>query len=771
MTKTTGFIRAFMAAASLALAVAPAFADGKMPLYKNPDAPVEERVADLLSRMTPEEKAGQLCCPMGWESCAKDADGAVRLTEYFTGIAGDVPPGAVWAVLRADPWTQRTLDNGLWPRDAVRAVNLMQEYMMTRTRLGIPLLIAEECAHGLMAIGATTYPTGLLQASCWNPQLLREMGQAIGDEAGALGASLCFGPVMDVACDPRWSRMEEGFGEDPFLSGKCGAAVVAGMCSRGVVPVLKHFAGYGASRGGHNGAPVDMGRAGMLNGQLPQFREAAGAGQVAVMTSYNSVDGVPSTCNKWLLDEVLRGSWGFGGMVMSDLFSIDGIAGAGVAADRKDAAVKALEAGVDMDLGAACYPRLAEALREGLVTQAQLDSAVARVLRLKFRLGLFENPYFTEIETPVRDEHRRIALEIVRQGTVLLKNDGVLPLSAAPGRVAVVGPDAGVANNQLGDYTAPQPEGKVVTVAEAIARRLPEGMTRYVRGCAVRDTSATDLEAVAEAVRWADVTVVVVGGSSARDAGTSFEQTGAAGASAAVSDMDCGEGFDRATLGLLGDQQRLLECVAEQGKPFVVIYVQGRPLDMEFASERADALLTAWYPGEMGGEGIADVLFGVCDASGRLPVAVPRSAGQLPMAYGMPTGDYMDMPGGPLYPFGYGLSYTEFAYSGMKVDADGMGLECVVTNTGRRSGIEVVQLYVGDPVAQISRSKLMLRGFERVELKPGESRKVRFSLEWDDLEYSTADGRTVREGGEYVYCIGSSSADIRLKATALVKEP
>lgn len=747
--------------------------DTGVPVYRDAEAPVEDRVEDLLSRMTLEEKVGQLCCPMGWESYSKTDDG-IHLTDYFYGQMSPVPVGSMWAVLRADPWTGKTLDSGVSPDEAAVLLNMMQKYAVEETRLGIPLLFAEECAHGVMSVGTTVFPTGLLQASAWNPDLLEKMGEAVAAEARSMGANIGYGPVTDVAVDPRWSRMEEGFGEDSYLAGKCGTAVAKGMYEGGLIPVLKHFAAYGAPSGGHNGAEASIGRTELLNFFLPPFRDVVSAVPAAVMTSYNSIDGIPSTCNAWLLKDILREDWGFGGVVFSDLFSIDGLVGAGVAADRTDVAVKAISAGTDIDLGAASYPCLVEAVREGRIQEDVVDEAVSRVLGLKFSLGLFENPYVRENASDYvcsEKGHRDIALEIVRQGTVLLKNDGILPLGKNVGRIAVIGPNADRPYNMLGDYTAPQPDGSVSTVAGALAARMPEGSVRYVRGCAIRDTSVTDMEAVREAVDWADISVLVVGGSSARNSGTEYAETGAADGGDVSSDMDCGEGYDRATLDLLGDQSRLLECVASSGKPFVVIYIQGRPLDMNFVAANANALLTAWYPGEMGGEGIADVLFGVCDASGRLPVSVPRNVGQIPVTYRHSHRDYMDMQGSPLYPFGYGLSYTSFEYSDISVDADRMTVSCTVKNTGDRRGTEVVQLYIGDPVASVSRPEKMLRGFRRIELEPGESAEAVFTLDWDDLGFYGDGSAFLKEGGVYNIMIGSSSEDIRLSAELETEAP
>lgn len=765
-------------------------AQGATPVYRQASAPVEARVADLLERMTLEEKAGQLLCPMGWEMYERLPDGTVVASEKFKQQnRGGMPVGSYWATLRADPWTQKTLENGLNPAHGAEALNALQRFAQDSTRLGIPILFAEECPHGHMAIGATVYPTGLAMASTWNPDLIRRVGEEIALEGRSTGAGVGYGPVLDIAREPRWSRMEETFGEDPWLGGVMGAAMVEGMQGkrgasmadgRHLYSTLKHFAAYGVPEGGHNGAEASVGPIRLRSELLEPFRHAVRAGAASVMSSYNSVDGIPCTANRELLTGLLRDAWGFDGAIYSDLFSIDGLVGR-TAVNRTEAGAQALRAGVDMDLGGSCYgSRIIEALHQGLVTETEIDTAVARILLLKFELGLFDHPY-SDPAGAVRNvgsaSHRATAREVARQGIVLLKNDGLLPLDRKRvRRIAVIGPNADEQYNQLGDYTAPQSEDKVTTVLEGIRAAAPDSEVVYVKGCAVRDTTLTDIPAAVAAASDADVVVLVVGGSSARDFRTSYADTGAAKTDPAhISDMDCGEGYDRSTLKPLGDQLRLMEAIYDTGKPVVTVYIQGRTLDMNLAAERSGALLTAWYPGEEGGSAVADVIFGDFNPSGRLPVSIPRSVGQLPVYYSRMGGgqDYMDGSGEPLYGFGCGLSYTTFEYSDLSVlpapDGKGCNVRCRVTNTGGRAGAEVVQLYVRDVVASVSQPPLLLKGFRRIELKPGESREVTFALGPDELAIYNAGLQRVTEPGLFRIMVGPSSADLPLQGEFLLK--
>ncbi len=786
------------------------------PVYKQASRPIEERVADILKRMTVEEKIAQLRCPLGWEMYNKTSQKSVEPSEKFKKMMDQAPIGSYWAVLRADPWTQKTLETGLYPELAAKAINSLQKYAVEKTRLGIPILFAEETPHGHMAIGTTVYPTGLCCASTWNPELMHRMGEAMGTEVRSQGGNVGYGPVLDVAREPRWSRMEEGFGEDPWLAGVLGPAIVQGMQGNAadgkhVFATLKHLAAYGVPEGGHNGGSVWAGERLLRSQLLLPFERAVKSGAATVMTSYNHVDGVPCTGNKKLLTDILRGEWGFKGFTYSDLFSVELIHGLGAANDNAQAASIALKAGLDMDLGGEAFGNnLKNELEKGAISEADIDRAVANVLRLKFEQGLFENPYVdpkTAKQTCRSEEHKAIAEQVAEEGTVLLKNNGALPLSHSLKRIAVIGPNADTPYNQLGDYTAPQAREAIHTVLDGI-KAVAGDKTEvvYAKGCAVRDTTTADIPAAVKAAESADAVVLVVGGSSARDFRTKYISTGAAIASKEVLDMDCGEGFDRSTLDLLGKQEELIDAMAQvtrrTNKPLIIVYIEGRTLLMNNAAEKADALLTAWYPGEQGGNAIAKIIFGDKNPSGRLPVSIPRSVGQLPVYYSQgKTRDYMDMESAPLYPFGYGLTYTKFDYSNMTIEklADpsdaaapankpqvaevngqteamesSTGLlmaaspafakvKVTVKNTGTRDGSEVVQLYIHDRAASYAQPALQLRAFEKVSLKAGESRTVEFTLGFDELSIIGADMKRVLEKGDFDIMVGASSQDIRQK--------
>ena len=740
--------------------------------YQDANLPIEQRVEDLISRMTLEEKAGQIVCLMGWDSYQINGKKVV-VSEKFRHEVDSLHVGMYWAVFRADPWTRKTIANGLNPTLAAQAANAMQRYAIEKTRLGIPIFLAEEAPHGHMAIGATVFPTGLGMAATWSRETMRQMGDIIGKEVRSQGGHISYGPVLDLAREPRWSRVEETLGEDPFLSGEMGAAVVWGLgggdlaLPHSTIATLKHFIAYGASEGGQNGDRSIVGPRELKQVFLPPFRRVLDAGALSVMTSYNSLDGIPCTSNHELLTAVLRNNWVFNrGIVVSDLFSIDGLRGTHrTATSLQDAAIQALSAGVDVDLGGNCYVRLADAVREGKVSEETLNQAVRRVLRLKFEMGLFEHPYVDE-KTAGKLVNNAEAVATARHAAqksiTLLKNNGILPLSKDL-KVAIVGPNADNVYNMLGDYTAPQPDGKVITVYNGIKAMIGEANCCYVKGCAIRDTVDCDIAAAAAIASSADVIVAVVGGSSARDFKTSYEDTGAASAEQQnISDMECGEGFDRATLDLLGRQNELLQALKKTGKPLVVVYIEGRPLNKNWADANADALLTAYYPGEQGGNAIADVLFGDYNPAGRLPVSVPRHVGQLPVYYNQPrpvAHDYVEMSAKPLYPFGYGLSYTSFEYSDLSITAGQVSFK--VTNTGSRKGDEVVQLYVSNTGASVVQPERQLIGFERVTLDAGESRVFSFNILPVDLAIVNDKMQWAVEG-EFTLLVGSSSEDIRL---------
>lgn len=709
--------------------------------YRDAHLPVDLRVSDLLGRMTLDEKLGQLQCLMGWDSYERHDDNTITTTAAFRQQIQERHIGMYWAVMRADPWTRKTFNNGLNPALAAEAANQMQHYAVDSTRLGIPLLLAEEAPHGHMAIGATVFPTGLGMAATWSPALMQRVGQVIGREVRLQGAHISYGPVLDLALDPRWSRVEETMGEDPCLSGTLASAMIRGLgggdlsLPHSTIATLKHFVAYGAGEGGQNGARAAVTPRQLQQVFLPPFHQALQAGALSVMTAYHAIDGIPCTADHHLLTDVLRDQWQCDRqLVVSDLYSIDVMHNTlHTAATPLDAAIAALKAGVDVDLGGNCYALLAQAVESGRVTMDDIDRAVSRVLRLKFELGLFEHPYVEATKawlTVNNADAVALAREVAQASITLLKNDGTLPLDRNS-RVAVIGPNAHNVYNMLGDYTAPQPDGKVATVFDAIVTKVGDDHCSYSYGCTVRDTSQSAFDLAVRIARQADVVVAVVGGSSARDFRTNYEQTGAASAAqATISDMECGEGNDRATLDLLGVQQQLLKALKTTGRPLVVVYIEGRPLDKTWADEHANAVLTAYYPGEQGGNAIADVLYGDYNPGGRLPITVPRHVGQLPVYYHRPlpvTHDYVDMTAQPLYPFGYGLSYTTFRYGEMKATqtADGgYDIAVDVTNTGSRRGDEVVQVYARHPVAPIVQPERQLVAFERVTLEPGQTQRV-----------------------------------------------
>lgn len=757
-----------------------------LPAYKDPSLSIDIRLSDLLSRMTLEEKVGQLLCPLGWEMYEIHGS-EVHPSGKFKQLIKERNAGMLWATYRADPWTKKTLANGLNPELSAKAGNALQKYVMENTRLGIPMFLAEEAPHGHMAIGATVFPTGIGMAATWSPELVKEVGQVIAKEIRSQGGHISYGPVLDLTRDPRWSRVEETFGEDPVLSGILGASMVDGLGGGNLsqkyatIATLKHFLAYAVPEGGQNGNYASVGIRDLHQNFLPPFRKAIDSGALSVMTSYNSIDGIPCTSNHYLLTQLLRNEWKFCGFVVSDLYSIEGIHESHfVALTKENAAIQSVTAGVDVDLGGDAYTNLCHAVQSGQMDKAVIDTAVCRVLRMKFEMGLFEHPYVDPkiaAKTVRRKEHIELARKIAQSSITLLKNENsILPLSKTINKVAVIGPNADNRYNMLGDYTAPQEDSNVKTVLDGILTKLSPSRVEYVRGCAIRDTTVNEIEQAIEAARRSEVVIVVVGGSSARDFKTSYKETGAAVAEeGSVSDMECGEGFDRASLSLLGRQQELLESLQKTGKPLIVVYIEGRPLEKNWASEYADALLTAYYPGQEGGNAIADVLFGDYNPSGRLPISVPRSVGQIPVYYNKKAPrnhDYVEVSSSPLYSFGYGMSYTTFEYSDLQVvqkSARCFEVSFKVKNTGKYDGEEVSQLYMRDEYASVVQPMKQLKHFERFHLKKGEEKKVTFVLTEEDFFLVNYTLKKVVESGNFHLMIGAASNDIRLQNVILVE--
>ncbi|SNX64691.1 beta-glucosidase [Streptomyces sp. TLI_55] len=698
--------------------------------YRDPAAPLDARVHDLLARMTLREKVGQLNQRMyGWDAYRRTPGGGFELTDAlraetdrFAGL------GALYGLQRADAWSGVTHGNGPGAEDAAALADLVQRHVVESSRLGIPALFVEEVPHGLMALDGTVLPVNLAVGTTWDPELYGRAAAHAAAELRARGGHVALVSALDIARDPRWGRTEECFGEDPYLAARLTEALVHGMQGSGerfapdkAPVVLKHFAGQGATVGGRNSAESELGLRELHEIHLPAARAGVRAGAAAVMAAYNEVDGMPCSGNRALLTELLREEWGFEGLVMADGLAVDRLAR--ITGDTVSAGALALNSGVDLSLWDEGFTRLEEAVERGLVKETVLDAAVARVLRLKFRLGLFDRQGTTP---PAPTGGKDLSLSLARAAVTLLTNDGTLPVGPQVSRIAVLGPQSATISHQLGDYTAPQPVGAGSSVLDALRRLAPPGLDiRHARGCAL---TGDDLSGIPEAVAAAaasDLAVLVLGGSSARTPDTDFAANGAA--LNAVSEMTCGEGVDLAGLRLGAAQYTLLDAVVATGTPTAVVLIQGRP---HVVPDTPGALLTAWYPGPWGGEAIAEVVLGLAEPCGRLPVSVPRSATQLPVYYNHKDteyGGYVDADAGPLFSFGHGLSYTSFRYGPPSTDGRTVTLD--VTNTGERYGRSVVQVYLRRLIATSWPRTLELCAFEGVGLAAGERRAVTLTLD------------------------------------------
>ncbi|WP_316781058.1 glycoside hydrolase family 3 N-terminal domain-containing protein [Streptomyces sasae] len=695
-------------------------------LYRDPTAPVDARVRDLLSRMTLREKVGQVNQRMyGWDAYLRTPGGGFELTdalyaetERFEGL------GALYGLQRADAWSGVDHDNGPGAEHGAALAESVQRHVVERSRLGIPALFVEEVPHGLMALDGTVLPVNLAVGATWDPGLYERAAAHAAAELRSRGGHVALVSALDISRDPRWGRTEECFGEDPYLAARLTEAVVRGMqgtCPDGLFAadkapvVLKHFAGQGATVGGRNSAESELGRRELHEIHLPAARAGVRAGAAAVMSAYNEVDGMPCSGNRALLTGLLREDWGFEGLVMADGLAVDRLAR--ITGDKVSAGALALNSGVDLSLWDEGFTHLEEAVERGLVEEAVLDTAVARVLRLKFRLGLFDGAP----ESSAPEAGGDLSKDVARAAVTLLRNDGVLPIDGNVSRIAVLGPQAATTAHQSGDYTAPQRPGTGSDVLDALRRLAPPGLDiRHARGCALTGDDLSGIPAAIAEASAADLAVLVLGGSSARTADTEFDANGAA--LTAVDHMTCGEGVDLAELRLGAAQYALLDAVVATGTPTAVVLVQGRP---HVVPDTAPALLTAWYPGPWGGEAIAEVLLGLAEPTGRLPVSVPRSAAQLPVYYNHKDteyGGYVDESAEPAYSFGHGLAYTDFAFGTPRLDGRTVTVE--VTNTGARQGRSVVQVYLRRMITATWPRTLELCAFEGVDLAPGECRTV-----------------------------------------------
>ncbi len=744
-------------------------------IVRPPDAPVTspapalgDRPAQLLARMTLDEKLAQI---VGfWEK--GDGEAVAPLQGQFSEEQGldDRSRNGLGHLTRA--YGTRPVD----PVERARWLWSFQRRLVTETRLGIPALVHEECLTGLSAWRAATFPTPLAWGASFNPVLVTEMGAAIGRSMHALGVHQGLAPVLDVIRDPRWGRVDECISEDPYVVGSLGTSYVRGLQSTGVHATLKHFVGYSGSQAGRNFAPVHAGSREIEDVLLVPFEMAVlDGGARSVMSSYTEIDGVPVAADPLLLTGVLRDRWGFDGTVVADYFGVAFLHLLhDVARDLGDAAGQALRAGLDIELptGDAFLAPLAEAIRAGEVDEALVDRAVLRALTQKEELGLLDETFADEPPTDVdldSPEHRRIAARLAEESVVLLSNDGSLPLDR-PRRVAVVGPNADRASAHFGCYSfvnhvLPHHPGtesglEVRTVLESLVAELPVSEVVFERGCAVDDDDTSGFAAARAVVASADVAVVVVG-----------DHAGLFGRGTV------GEGCDRDDLELPGVQRRLVEELISTGTPVVLVLLTGRPYAIDWALERCAAVVQSFFPGEEGGPAIAGVLAGRVNPSGRLPVSMPRSAGSQPYSYLHPRlgadGDVTNLRSTPALPFGHGLSYTVFVHDELVVESDPrtsgpLTARVRVTNTGDRTGDDVVQLYARDVVASVTRPVAQLVGYRRIRLQAGESAIVEFSVPAARLSFTNRAGLRVVEPGEFALWVGPSCAERETTAAVVL---
>ena len=727
----------------LAVLTAASHAQEAVPAYKNPNLSVDQRVQDLLNRMTIEEKVRQLDMYSG----ASDF--------LAPGQRADKTHATANAVFNAR-LAEKALGNlgagsihDLYPHPQL--YNAIQAWVIKSNRLGIPALFIEEGLHGYMAHDETVFPQSVNLATTWNVDLARKTGAAIAAEARADGVDMILGPVLDVARDPRWGRVEEDFGEDPFLSGQLGLNYVEGMqgdslaTDHNCIAEPKHFTGHGSPESGLNTAPVHAGEREVRSVMLKSFEPAIREGHaMGVMAAYHDIDGVPCTGNPWLLQRVLRNEWGFQGFVLSDLGAIRRLYDTHHVADSPaDAARLALKSGVDMQFYDFDHDVFQNAIIEGVkggqISEATLDAAVARILRVKFLLGLFDHPFVdANLDESVRrsPEHLDVSLEVARQSMCLLKNKNqLLPLRKNLRRIAVIGPNANIA--RLGDY------------ADA-ANEVPEfGMLRQIEkivspAAKVSFSEGTEIRSAIALAKKSDVVILALG-----------EKKGISG-----------EGFDRSDLNLPGNQEELLEAVVKTGVPVVLVLQNGRALTIPWAAKNVPAILEAWYPGEFGGRAIAETLFGDNNPAGRLPVTFPKSIGQLPVFYDhFPSKDthYVDGDDSPQFVFGFGLSYTRFEYKRLSVTAPASGsandvlVSFDLTNAGNRDGDEVAQVYVREETASVATPVEALKAFSRIHLRAGETRSVTLHVPQSELAVWGANNDWEVEPGKFTVTVGGNS--------------
>lgn len=742
-----------------------------MPDYKNPRLPVEHRVADLLGRMTLEEKVAQLTCL--WTTRPQMGP----QTDFSTD-RGDFSPDKARLVMKYGIGQVARQRERKGPREGAVFANAVQKWLIENTRLGIPAIFHDEILHGHMAQGSTSFPQPIALASSWDPDFINKVFTAAALETRARGSHQVLGPNLDVAREPRWGRTEETYGEDPYLVSRMAVAIIKALQGSGpgvdgdhIIATAKHFAAHGQPEGGTNIAPANYSERVLREFFLPSFEAAVKeAGVMSVMASYNEIDGVPSHANKWLLEKVLREEWGFKGYIVSDYYGIPQLESLHhVTAAKAEAARLALEAGVDIELpDPDCFPLLVQLVKEGKVAEATIDRAVARNLRAKFLLGLFENPYVDPeraVKVTNSQTHRDLAVEAARRSIILLKNENnLLPLDRNELKsIAVIGPNADRVH--LGGYS--DNPGRGISVLQGIKDKVGSNIkVTHAVGCNITkeggdwwaDTShlsdpAEDSKLIAQAVataKAADLALLVLGGN---------EDTNKEG----WADNHLG---DRDSLDLVGRQNDLVKAVLETGKPTIVLLINSGPLSVNYIAEKVPAILEGFYLGQETGVAVTDVLFGDYNPAGKLPVTFPRSVGQLPSYYNRkPTAKrgYLFASKEPLFPFGFGLSYTTFEYSNLRLSATQIGpadqtkVSVRITNTGKRAGDEIVQLYIHDLVSSVTRPVMELKDFKRISLAAGESQTVEFVITPDKLSFFDLNMNRSVEPGWFDIMVGTSS--------------
>ena len=738
-------------------------------IYRDPSQPIAARIADLLAQMTLVEKCAQLVCDFGLET--PDVNFSVDLArQHLSNGIG---------VISSRHRIRKT-------RQTAAFLNAVQTFLRNETRLGIPALVFGEGLHGYMAHEATSFPQAIGLASAWDTDLHERVFQVVAKEMRARGAQYALSPVLDVARDPRWGRTEETYGEDPYLISRLGVAAVRGLqgeCFNGaadkVLATAKHFSAHGQPEGGTNCAPANYAERTLRDELFAPFEAAVREGKIgSVMASYNEINGIPSHSNPWLLRDLLCGEWGFEGLVVSDGWGVDDLYRLhAVAVDEADAAELAFKSGVEVELGS-CFRQLEHAVRAGRIPEAELDAAVAKLLQVKFQLGLFENPFVDEekaVAVTNCAEHKALALEAAHKSIVLLKNEGnLLPLDKSNLRsLAVIGPNADAL--RLGGYSGDPGCGE--SVLSGIRKKAGNAVEiLYAEGCGLTLSPGTAGEL------W-DLDEVIVP-DLARDAALIAEAVATAAKADAVllvlgdNEQTCREGWseqhlgDRDSLDLPGRQEELLQAVAATGKPAILLLINGRPASINFAAEHVAAILEGWYLGQATGPAVADVLFGDVNPGGRLPITFPRSVGQIPAYYyRKPSArrGYLFSNKEPLFAFGHGLSYTTFAYDNLRLSADKMTadqsttLAVDVTNTGLRAGDEVVQLYIHDVLSErVTRPVKLLKGFQRITLQPGETRTVTFKVGREQLQFWGETMQKVVEPGKFELMVGGSSQNLTM---------